>query len=261
MFLEEVLAQKKAELQHLRSAQRLSELPRQCLRLPPTRPLTEALSRPGRMRLIAEMKKASPSKGLLREEFDPSTFASIYQRAGADAISVLTDEHYFRGSSSHLEEARRACNLPVLRKDFIIDPYQVYRSRLIGADAILLIVRALEQQALRELYQLAGELQMDSLVEVHTQEELERALEIGARIIGINNRDLDTFTIDLETTIALRPLIPEGVLVVSESGIKSARDIVRLRKVGIDALLVGEAFMKSEDIAQTVSQFLTWMEG
>ena len=261
MILDEILAHKKEEVQRLKAAHDVSELRRKLRDLPPTRPFKGALSHPGRMRLIAEIKKASPSRGLLREEFDPARFASIYERAGAAAVSVLTDERYFRGRLSDLEQASRACALPILRKDFIIDPHQVYRSRLISTDAILLIVRALKSAELEELYRLAGELGMDCLVEVHNRQELEAALECGADIIGINNRDLDTFTVDLETTITLKPLIPEGVVLVSESGIKSAEDVRRLKRANVDALLVGEAFMKSEDMGQAVRQFSSWMEG
>jgi len=260
MILEEILAHKKEEVRRLKGEHEVSELRSRARDLPPTCPFRAALSQPGRMRLIAEIKKASPSGGLLREEFDPSSFASIYERAGAAAVSVLTDERYFGGKPSDLQRARRSCALPILRKDFVIDPYQVYQSRLVGADAILLIVRALKIDQLKELHELAGELGMDSLVEVHNREELESARQTGADLIGINNRDLDTLTVDLDTTIRLRPLVPQAVVVVSESGIKTAQAIDRLKSAGVDAVLVGEAFMKSKDIGQTVRQFLTWME-
>ncbi len=259
MILDEIVAHKRCEVRQLKSKRPLADLQRQVSHLPPPRPFRKALTRPERLSLIAELKKASPSRGILREDFNPGDIASIYARTGADALSVLTDQDYFQGKLSYLQEAREASGLPVLRKDFIIDPYQVYEARAAGADAVLLIVRALEESSLKELHALVEELELVSLVEVHSEDELVRALDIGATIVGINNRDLSTFTIHLDTTLKLRSLIPEGVTVVSESGIKTAQDIERLKAAHVDALLIGEAFMEAGNLSQAVVQFLGWM--
>jgi len=197
--------------------------------------------------VIAEIKKASPSKGVLRENFDPAAIAVRYAQAGAACLSVLTDEQFFLGADRYLQQAREACDLPVLRKDFVIDPYQVYEARVLGADCILLIVAALEDDQLRELAGLAGELGMDALVEVHDRHELERALAIPGRLVGINNRDLRTFHTDLQTTLDLLERMPADRLVVTESGIHTPADVARMREHGVHAFLVGEAFMKAPD--------------
>ncbi|MBA1147786.1 indole-3-glycerol phosphate synthase TrpC [Ectothiorhodospiraceae bacterium WFHF3C12] len=201
----------------------------------------------GRAGVIAEVKRASPSKGLLREDFDPAAIARSYQAGGASCLSVLTDEDYFQGSDDDLVRARAACELPVLRKDFIIDAYQVYEARALGADCILLIAAALGDAALAELHGLAGELGMDVLVEVHDEAELERALALSPPLLGINNRDLRTFETDIETTLRLRAKVPEDCLLVTESGIHTREEVAYMSDHGVHAFLVGEAFMRAAD--------------
>jgi indole-3-glycerol phosphate synthase len=197
--------------------------------------------------VIAEIKKASPSKGVIREDFDPAQIARSYAKGGAACISVLTDRDFFQGHDDHLLAARNACSLPVLRKEFIIDPYQVFEARGLGADCILLIVAALEDEALAELHTLSSELGMDTLVEVHDQSELERAMRLDLELIGINNRNLHTFETRLSTTLELLDQVPEGCLVVTESGIHSSEDVKLMRDHGVDSFLVGEAFMRAPE--------------
>ena len=210
-------------------------------------PALEARIESGRPAVIAEIKKASPSKGILRQDFDPAAIAESYERGGAACLSVLTDRDFFQGDDNYLRQAREACSLPLLRKDFIIDPYQVYESRVIGADCILLIVAALGDAQLQELSGLAVHLNMDVLVEVHDADELSRALALNLPMIGINNRNLHTFETRLETTLGLLDQIPPDRMVVTESGIVSRADIDLLRQSGIQAFLVGEVFMKASD--------------
>lgn len=227
------------------------------LEQPPPLDLASAIAGEN-VRLIAEVKKASPSRGIIRHDFKPAGIAEIYVKSGAAAISVLTETKYFGGSLSYLKEIKQSLTTPVplLRKDFIIDPYQVYESRAHGADSLLLIVSVLSKAQLVELLTLSHELGMHCLVEVHNETELNTAIESGARIIGVNNRDLLTFETDLSTTERLRPLIPHGRLVVSESGIKSHRDIERLRELKVNAVLVGEALMSAPDIAAKIKELL-----
>lgn len=206
----------------------------------------EALARDGAA-VIAEVKKASPSAGVIRPDFDPAAIARSYERAGAACLSVLTDEQYFQGSDDYLRQARSACALPVLRKDFTVDPWQVYEARVLGADCILLIVAALSPDRLQELDGLARETGLDVLVEVHDEAELELALATGASLVGVNNRDLHRFVTDLGTSERLRPRVPDDRTLVAESGIHSAADVARLRRAGIGAFLVGEAFMRAAD--------------
>ena len=197
--------------------------------------------------VIAEIKKASPSRGVLRENFDPAAIAVSYERAGAACLSVLTDRQFFQGDAGHLAAARSACALPVLRKDFVIEPYQVYESRAAGADCILLIAACLEKDEMLELERAAKRLAMAVLVEVHDASELETALALETPLIGVNNRDLNTFETRLETTLELLPRVPRGRLVVTESGILSSEDVERMRAASVEAFLVGEAFMRSPD--------------
>ena len=212
-------------------------------------PLDLALAlRGSRVQLIAEVKKASPSRGVLCPNFNPVELAKTYVQGGAVAISVLTDEKHFQGSTDHLTAIRKEVRLPLLRKDFTIDSYQVYESRACGADALLLIVAILSQEQLEEFLSLSHSLGLKCLVEVHSEDEMEQALLSGAEIIGINNRDLNTFTTDINTTRRLRPLIPPGRIVVSESGIKSRSDVEQLKDWGVNAVLVGEALVTSGDI-------------
>jgi indole-3-glycerol phosphate synthase len=222
--------------------------------LQPTRGFARALAAPG-ISLIAEVKKASPSKGLIREEFHPAEIAQTYEAAGASALSVLTEEKYFQGKLAYLDEVRGACRLPLLRKDFIIHPAQIYEA--VGrADAVLLIVAALSREEFSHLLALATACGLDALVEVHDRAELDTALEVGATVIGINNRDLRTFTIDLRATFDLRPHIPADRLVVSESGIQSHQQVAALAAAGVDAVLVGEALMRRADIGSSVRKLM-----
>lgn len=215
---------------------------------PPARPLAAHLRTPGKVTVIAEIKRASPVKGLLREEFDPVALARAYTRGGAVAISVITEGEFFRGSPAFLPAVREATPLPLLRKDFIFDPYQIYESRALGADAVLLIASILDRARLASLLALTRELGMEALVEVHTEEELRRVLAAGARLVGINNRDLRSFRTDLHTTFALRRHIPDPeVTVVSESGIRTPEDLRRLAAAGVHAALIGEALMRAPD--------------
>ncbi len=201
----------------------------------------------GKPAVIAEIKKASPSKGVLREDFDPAAIARSYAQHGAACLSVLTDQDFFQGDEAYLQQARAACELPVLRKDFIIDPYQVYEARVIGADGILLIVAALGDAVMHELAQLAAELKMAVLVEVHDAEELERALRLATPLIGINNRNLRNFDTRLATTLDLLGKMPAGRIVITESGIHSRDDVALMRRHRVNAFLVGEAFMRAAD--------------
>jgi len=223
--------------------------------IPPPYDFAGALRQEG-LSLIAEIKKASPSKGLIRADFDPERIAATYAEAGARALSVLTDEAYFQGSDVYLIAARRVAGLPTLRKDFTLDEYQLYQARVLGADAILLIVALMDSSQLADFLGLAAELGLAALVEVHTREEAERAVQAGAGLVGVNNRDLRTFKTTLDTTFELFPLLPESCLKVSESGINTRADVERLQEAGADAILVGEALMREVDIGAKVSELL-----
>lgn len=201
----------------------------------------------GRSAVIAEIKKASPSKGVIRDPFHPAEIARSYQQGGASCLSVLTDVDFFQGSDEYLVEARAACDLPVIRKDFIVEPYQVYEARSIGADCILLIVAALSDEKLAELNTLAQSLGMDVLIEVHNEEELQRSLPLGNRLVGINNRNLHTFEVSLDHTFSMLDQVPSDRLVVTESGILVPEDVAAMRSHGVNAFLVGEAFMRAPE--------------
>lgn len=235
----------------------LARLAAGLVNLPPTRGFTDTLADKldaGLPAVIAEAKKASPSKGVLREDFRPAEIAASYARSGAACLSVLTDRDFFQGSDAFLQEARAACDLPILRKDFIIDPYQVYEARAIGADCILLISACLKDEELDVLSGLAEDLGLDVLVEVHDGDELQRALAVPTRLIGINNRDLRSFQVDLETTIGLLNAIPEDRIPITESGIHTREDVALMREQGVHAFLVGEAFMRARDPGAMLAQ-------
>ena len=211
----------------------------------------------GKAGVITEIKKASPSKGILRENFQPAAIAQSYEKHGAACLSVLTDVDYFQGCNAYLQEARASCRIPVLRKDFTIDPYQIYEARAIGADAILLIVACLEPNQMKELEACAHELSLDVLVEVHNAPELEQALELKTPLLGINNRDLKTFDVTLQTTLSLLPMVPKDRILVTESGILGSADVQLMRNNQINAFLVGEAFMRASDPGVALSELFS----
>ncbi|MGA0586997.1 indole-3-glycerol phosphate synthase TrpC [Dyella sp. KRB-257] len=249
-ILSRILVRKTEEIAERSTKVPLDELAARVADMPPTRGFAAALeakidaSLPA---VIAEVKKASPSKGVIRADFDPGAIARSYEAAGAACLSVLTDKDFFQGSEEFLRQAREACSLPILRKDFVIDPYQVYEARAIGADCILLIVAALGDAELMNLALLAAELDLDVLCEVHDAEELERALALPVPMIGVNNRNLRTFETTLETTLELQPLVEYDRILVAESGIHTPEHVRELREAGVHAFLVGEAFMRAVD--------------
>jgi indole-3-glycerol phosphate synthase len=258
VILDDILAHKVGEVEAARRALPLVELKSRLSDAGNIRPFTEALRRRAGSdtAVIAEVKKGSPSKGVIRPDFDPLAIARCYSRAGAACLSVLTDEKFFLGRLSYLNAIRQVVDLPLLRKEFIIDPYQVYEARVFGADAILLIAAALDDAKLSELAGLAAELQMDVLLEVHDESELERALRVPTPMVGINNRDLKTFHTDLAVTERLLPHIPADRLVVAESGIRTREDICRLQKAGAGAFLIGESLVREKDIESKLSVLL-----
>jgi indole-3-glycerol phosphate synthase len=245
-ILDRIVGTKRDELRSL--APRLPELRARAADARPARGFAAALRHPAEVRLLAEVKRRSPSAGEIRPGADPAGVAAAYAAGGAAAVSVLTDREYFGGDLEALEVVSSSVAVPVLRKDFIIDPAQVWEARAAGADAVLLIVRILDPAALAELHALAAELGMDVLVEVHREDELGRALEAGATLVGINNRDLDTFATDVSFCLAQAPHVPPAVTLVGESGIRTAADVDRLGAAGIDAVLVGESLMRQEDL-------------
>ncbi|MFT5219573.1 MAG: indole-3-glycerol phosphate synthase [Planctomycetota bacterium] len=249
-ILKRILQRKREEIASRRLQSTQQQLLEQAQQASPSRGFVAALQRnirQGKSAVIAEIKKASPSQGVIRENFDPVAIAKSYQSGGASCLSVLTDRDFFQGDEAYLIAARAACDLPVIRKDFIIDSYQVTESRAIGADCILLIVSALDDQSLASLYDQARDLGMDVLVEVHDRAELERALALNIDLVGINNRNLRTFETDLNTTIDLLDAIPDDCMVVTESGIHSSEDVALMRQHKVNAFLVGEAFMRVDE--------------
>jgi indole-3-glycerol phosphate synthase len=249
-ILQTILRRKAEEIAERSARVSLRELSARCEGLAPTRGFAaarQAKIAAGLPAVIAEVKKASPSKGVIRPDFRPADIAASYERGGAACLSVLTDVDFFQGADDYLVQARNACSLPVLRKDFTIDAYQVYEARALGADCILLIVAALGDAALAELSHLAMQLGMDVLVEVHDIDELERALQVGAPLVGINNRSLRSFEVSLQTTLDLRNAVPRDRLLVTESGIATAADVALMRGNGVHAFLVGETFMRAPD--------------
>lgn len=263
-ILKKILARKVEEIQARSQALSLRELAARCEGLPEARGFVQALRdkiAAGFPGVIAEVKRASPSKGLLRDPFIPAEIARSYAAHGAACLSVLTDSDFFQGHEDYLIQARAACELPVIRKDFIIDAYQVYEARQMGADCILLIVSALGDALLNELSGLAQHLGMDVLIEVHDQEELERALALPLEMVGINNRNLRTFETRLDTTLKLLPMIPEDRLVVTESGILQPADVALMREHQVNAFLVGEAFMRAPEPGEQLEKLFGHIEG
>lgn len=256
MFLEKILTRKKIEVERLRETLEVSHALREIATAPGTRDFCGEVSREKRVNIIAEIKKASPSKGQLAKDLDVVSRARIYEQNGASAISVLTDEKFFEGSLDDLRRIKATVSIPVLRKDFILDPVQVYESRLAGADAILLIAAILEYRELEYLFKLATDLGLGVLVEVHDLAELKKVLPLKPRVIGINNRDLKTFRVNISNTLMLLPVIPEEIGVVSESGISSKQDINVLRAAGISAFLIGEALVKARDPGKKLASLI-----
>lgn len=255
--LQKILQRKAAEVAERSQDSPLHELKARAADMPPVRGFAasvEAKIAAGLPAVIAEVKKASPSKGVIRADFDPAAIARSYEAGGAACLSVLTDVDFFQGADAYLQQARAACALPVLRKDFTVDPWQVYESRALGADCILLIVAALADAQLAELSGRALDLGLDVLVEVHNLDELERALQVPAPLLGINNRNLRTFDVTLDTTLALKEAVPRDRRLVTESGIVTVADVRRMRDAGIDAFLVGEAFMRERDPGQALQR-------
>lgn len=255
MFLDRIIASTRRLIEQRKIARPLADLDCRAAGAPPPRDFAAAMAGPN-IRLIAEIKRASPSKGPLAPGLDAPALARIYEKAGAAALSVLTEPEFFGGSLDDLEAVRAAVKLPILRKDFIVDTYQLWEARASGADAVLLIAAALPMAELARLLKATEQLAMAALVEVHDRAELERVLELDAHMIGINNRDLHTFSVNLETTLELRPLVPKEKLVVSESGIHSRADVQRLREAGVNAILVGEALVTSANPAAQIQELL-----
>lgn len=257
MILDEIIREKHKEVKQRKDLFPLKDLKEKLDESDRTRGFKEAIAKDknGSIRLIAEIKHASPLKGIICKDFDPPGLAKIYENHQASAISVLTDKN-FKGKLGHLEEIREVISIPILRKDFIIDPYQITEARANGADAILLIAAILNQDEINNFISLAKELEMDALVEVHTDRELEMVLATEAEIIGINNRNLYTFAVDLRTTLKLRPQIPSSKVMVSESGINSRQELLLLEEKGIDAVLIGEAILRSGDVGEKIDELL-----
>ena len=262
MFLDKIIRHKKEELLSYKNSLPLASLKEAVKDMEAPRDFSGALKgvsvqgRKPKLNIIAEVKKASPSKGIIRDDFNPLAIAQIYEHHGAAAISVLTDKQFFQGNFDYLNEIKAASSVPLLDKDFIIDPYQIYQARYYGADAILLIAAILTDDQLLSLLELAGQLGLAALVEVHTLEELNRVLSTNATVIGINNRDLTNFNVTIDTSLQLVKYIPEGTIVVSESGLDSKESLLTLHAAGFDAFLIGEALMKANNIADKLREFI-----
>ncbi len=256
-ILDEIVAAKRRELVGSKARTPLAVVERALASAPPVRDFTAAIGSHGPVALIAEVKKASPSAGLIRADFDSVAIARIYEANGAACISVLTDEPYFQGKLEYLTQIRQAVEIPVLRKDFILDEYQVYEARSAGADAVLLIAECLSDAELRTLYALTMQLEMEALIEIYDAENVERVLAVGPRLVGVNNRNLRTMVTDLDHSLRIRERIPEDIVFVSESGIKTPDHVLKLAAHGVDAMLVGESLMQQPDIGQAVRALLS----
>lgn len=255
-ILEKIVATKHREVVEARAKVSETELRAQLADAPPVRDFFTPLAQSDSIQLIAEVKKASPSAGIIRDDFDPVAIAKIYEAHGAACISVLTDEHYFQGSLDYLRAVRESVSIPVIRKDFIIDTYQLLEARVAGADAVLLIAECLDDCNLRKLYNESLELEMVPLIELYEPTNLSRVLETGTNLIGVNNRNLHTFAVDLEHTLRLRREVPANCVLVGESGIKNRADALRLQEGGVDAMLVGESLMREKNIGSAVDALL-----
>lgn len=254
MILDEIVEKRKIQLEREKAAADFETVKKAALKFDRKYiSFKDALAKPERLSVISEVKKASPSKGLIQPNFDPVKTAKEYEASGADAVSCLTEEHYFQGSSEYFKEIRKAINLPMIRKDFIIDEYQIYEARLMGADAVLLIAAVLDDEKLKRFGETARSLGLDILAETHDESELERVLALDFDIVGINNRNLKTFEVTLETTARLSRLIPEGKVIVSESGIRDNTDMKTVHSYGADAVLIGETLMRSGNIGETLT--------
>jgi indole-3-glycerol phosphate synthase len=253
-ILDKIVASKRREIEAAQNRLPIHELEAQLGNAPPARDFRAALQRPGEIKIIAEAKKASPSAGVLRADFDPTVIAEVYERHGAACVSVLTDGPFFQGSLRHLSTIRQRAKIPLLRKDFILDRYQLVEARLAGADAVLLIAEILTNEQLTKLLQQANELCLQALVELYDEGNLSRVVDSGARMIGINNRNLHTFVTRLEHTLELACRVPQEVCLVSESGIRNRQDILRLGQAGVHAVLIGETLMRAPDIGAKLDE-------
>lgn len=260
-ILEKIVATKLGEIEAAKAAVPLDQLSSRLDSAPPVRDFLGALAIAGRIKLIAEVKKASPSKGVIREDFNPVEIAQCYQQHGATCLSVLTDETYFQGNLSYLSQIRQVVDLPILRKDFIVDPYQVVEARVAGADAVLLIAECLNDDQLQTLHDHVLQLGMTPLVEFYEPANLSRVMQVQPQLVGVNNRNLQTFETDLNHVIQMREKIPTTCLLVGESGIHAAADVARLANAGVDAILVGEHLMAAEEIGAAVDQLLDYSKG
>ncbi|MEW6619064.1 MAG: indole-3-glycerol phosphate synthase TrpC [bacterium] len=258
MILKEILKEKKIEIEKRKIIKPMAEMKKMAYDLPKdSRGFKRAISYPrGKVKLIAEIKKASPTEGVICEEFDPVAIAKIYEESGAKAISVLTDENFFQGNLQHLKAVKEATHIPILRKDFIIDEYQIYESKVWGANAILLIADCLPLEKINSFLNISQSLGLDVLLEVHNYDDWDKVSQVKTEIIGINNRNLYTFVVDLKTTFMLKLIIPKEKIVVSESGIKTKEDVQLLQEKGIDAILVGTTLMKSGNIKDKIKELL-----
>lgn len=256
-ILDRIVATKRDEIADARRRVPAGVLRERVLDMPPPRDFLGAIAAPGHIKLIAEVKKASPSAGLIRDDFDPVAIATTYEAHGAACISVLTDEHYFQGHLDYLTAVHDAVEIPVMRKDFILDEYQLLEARVAGADAVLLIAECLHPDELAHLYDMATDMELTALVELYDPANLEHVLAAGAKLIGVNNRNLHTFDVDLEHTLAIRKQVPDDKLLVGESGIRTASDVRMLAEAGVDAILVGESLMRQQDIGAAVEELLS----
>ncbi len=254
--LAKILDHKRGEIAAAKNRRPVEQLQAELAAAPPVRDFVAALRAAKDLGLIAEVKKASPSAGIIRADFDPLQIAAIYQASGASCLSVLTDEEFFQGSLSYLSAIRETARVPLLRKDFIIDRYQVLEARVAGADAILLIAECLDDCTLRDLYFYASELGMESLIEIYDPENLDRVLKLEPALVGVNNRDLRTFVVDLDHTLEIVRRVPQSALLVSESGIKTRADVEKLKSHGVGAILVGESLMRADDIRAAVRELV-----